>query len=56
MLYVCLIRDDMTRMTRLYFMRAMSDARADSGPSVVKLVQSDGGGDFHINGRFAKLC
>ena len=52
--YTCLIRDDFTRMTWVYFLRNKSDAtdafkqfladvRADGVPSVVEVVRSDGG-------------
>ena len=59
--YTCLIRDDFTRMTWVYFLRKKSDAteafkqfladvRADGVPSTVEVVRSDGGGEFSFDG------
>lgn len=66
-IYTCLIRDDFTRMTWVYFLRRKSDAteafkqfladvRADGVPSTVEIVRSDGGGEFCFDGDFGDLC
>ena len=64
---MCLIRDDFTRMTWVYFLRKKSnateafkhflaDVRADGVPSTVEIVRSDGGGEFSFDGSFGDLC
>lgn len=63
---MCLIRDDFTRMTWLYFLRHKSDVtytlklflasiRADGGPSTVELVRSNDGDKFSNDGEFGDL-
>ena len=64
--YTLIVRDDRTRLTRVYFLAKKSDAaskfesflaevRADGTPSTVMCVRSDNRGDF-FGGEFGTLC
>ena len=64
--YTLLVRDDHTRVTRVYFLNQKSDAasafesflaevRADGTPSTAMAVRSDNGGEF-FGGDFGELC